>query len=250
MVGAQRGLSILAAVAALVVTQAPVGPNEGGIAVSRTGPLAMTSVYEPTQMEYYLELGTVDVLRPGLKMTINGVTNIAPGQKPVVDFTITDDFGNPLDRTGATTPGVVTVRFVVAVWDGLYYKNLIIQASTGNPYRDSAGTWQSVSDGRYNYTFAAALPTFDPTKPATLFGGARRTLTDILGKDYFVNTFMDLVPATGAAATTWGVTTTAACNQCHDPLSLHGGNYFEVKACALCHNPNNMVGLILGSQPP
>jgi len=250
MVGAQRGLSILAAVAALAVTQAPVGPNEGGIAVSRTGPLAMTSAYEPTQKEYYLELGTADVLRPGLKMTINGVTNLAPGQKPVVDFTITDDFGNPLDRTGATTPGVVTVRFVVAVWDGLYYTNLIIQASTGNPYRDSSGTWQSVSDGRYTYTFAAALPTFDPSKPATLFGGARRTLTDILGKDYFANVFKDLVPATGAAATTWGVTTTAACNQCHDPLSLHGGNYFEVKACALCHNPNNMVGLILGSQPP
>jgi OmcA/MtrC family decaheme c-type cytochrome len=240
MVGAQRGLSILAAVAALVVTQAPVGTNESGVAVSRTSPLAVTSAYEPTQKEYYLEQGTVDVLRPGLKMTINGVTNLAPGQKPVVEFTITDDFGNPLDRTGATTPGVVTVRFAPAVWDGLYYTNLVV--ANGNPSRDTNGTWQSVSDGRYKYTFAAALPTFDPSKPATLFGGGRRLMVDILGKDYFANTFLDLVPATNAPATTWGVTTTAACNQCHDPLSLHGGNYFEVKACAICHNPNSMTG--------
>ncbi|HUM01083.1 MAG TPA: OmcA/MtrC family decaheme c-type cytochrome [Thermoanaerobaculia bacterium] len=247
MVGAQRGLSILAAVAALAVTQAPVGTNGSGVAVSRADP---RSVYEPSQKEYYLAQEMVDVLRPGLKMTINGVTNIAPGQKPVVDFTITDDFGNPLDRTGATTPGVVTARFTVAVWDGLYYTNLIV--ASGNPSRDTNGTWQSVSDGRYKYTFAAALPTFDPTMPATLFGGARRMLTDLLGKDYFVNTFKDLVPATGAAATTWGATTTAMCNQCHDPLAGHGGNYTEAKTCAICHNPNNMVGQIPGSggEPP
>ncbi len=240
MVGAQRGLFIAAAIAALALPQTRVGRTEGGPSVSKDGSRAVQSAYRPTQKEYYLAADVVDVLRPGLKMTINGVTNLAPSQKPVVDFTITDDFGNPLDRTGATTPGVVTVRFVVAVWDGHYYTNLIV--SSGNPSRDANGTWQSVSDGRYKYTFGTALPAFDATMPATLFGGARRTLTDILGKDYFVNVFKDLVPATGAAATTWGVTTTAKCNQCHDPLALHGGNYFEVKACALCHNPNNMTG--------
>ncbi len=237
MVGVQRGLLTLAAVAALAVPQAPVERSEGGGPVGPGGHRAVQSVYEPTQKEYYLAPDLIDVLRPGLNMTINGVTNVAPGQKPVVDFTITDAFGNPLDRTGAATPGAVTVRFTVATWDGLFYTNLIV--SGGSPSRDTTGAWQSVSDGRYTYTFATALPTFDPTKPATLFGGGHRATTDILGKDYFANTFKDLIPATGAAATTWGVTTTARCNQCHDPLSEHGGNYFEVKACVLCHNPNN-----------
>ncbi|HQR46100.1 MAG TPA: OmcA/MtrC family decaheme c-type cytochrome [Thermoanaerobaculia bacterium] len=239
MVGAQRGLFILAAIAALAVPYSPgdsfeIGPAPDG------GKVGIRAPYGPSEKEYYLEAGTADVLRPGLKMTINGVTNLVSGQKPVVDFTITDDFGNPLDRTGATTPGVVTVRFAPAVWDGLFYTNLIV--SGGNPSRDTAGTWQTVSDGRYLYTFATALPSFDATKPITLFAGARRTMTDILGKDYFVNTFKDgYSPDLKTTATTWGVTTTAKCNQCHNPLSLHGGNYFEVKACAICHNPNNMT---------
>lgn len=240
MVGAQRGLFILAAIAALAVPVTPGDSFEIGPAPDAGGKVGVRAPYSPSEKEFYLEAGSVDVLRPGLKMTINGVTNVVSGQKPVVDFTITDDFGNPLDRTGATTPGVVTVRFAVAVWDGLFYKNLIV--ASGNPSRDTAGAWQPVSDGRYTYTFAAALPTFDATKPLTLFGGARRTMTDILGKDYFVNVFKDgYSPDFKTSATTWGVTTTAKCNQCHDPLSLHGGNYFEVKACAVCHNPNNMT---------
>jgi OmcA/MtrC family decaheme c-type cytochrome len=76
--------------------------------------------------------------------------------------------------------------------------------------------------------------------PATMMLGARRAMTDIVGKDYWVNVFKDFAPTSGAAATTWAATTNTKCNACHDPLNLHGGNYRDIKTCQMCHNPNNM----------
>jgi OmcA/MtrC family decaheme c-type cytochrome len=256
MVGVQRGLLIMMAAGSIALGPSilKVGGSDDGSPVNENGGNPAQVSYQVTDKEFYLAADQVSYVRPGLKVTLNSVTNVAPGQKPIVDLNITDDFGNPLDRTGATTPGVVSLRFIVATWDAtaFTYRNLIIQASTGNPYRDTTGTWTTLDIGHYTYTFATTLPTFDTSMPSTLFCGGSRNVVDYIGKTYYVQTFKDFVPATGAAATTWGATFTANCNQCHDPLALHGGNYREAKACALCHNPVNMVGQIPGSgdQPP
>jgi len=256
MVGVQRGLLIMMAAGSIALGPSilKVGGSDDGSPVDENGGNPAQVSYQVTDKEFYLATDQVSYVRPGLNVKLNAVTNISPGQKPIVDLNITDDFGNPLDRTGATTPGVVSLRFIVATWDAaaFTYRNLIIQASTGNPYRDTTGTWATLDMGHYTYTFATALPTFDTSMPSTLFCGGNRNVVDIIGKTYYVSAFKDFVPATGAAATTWGATTTAMCNQCHNPLALHGGNYREVKACALCHNPVNMVGQIPGSgdQPP
>ena len=246
MVAVQRGLLVLMAAGALALpSHVPIGSDSGGAPVKKD---FRGVQYDAGQKEAYLAADELDYIRPGLRVTINSVENVAAGQKPVVEFTITDDFGNPLDRTGATTVGIVTYRFVVATWDGKYYDNQITQASTGNPYRDSTGVTQNLDVGHYKYTFAAALPSnFDATKATTLFGGFVRNLTEQLGKNFYVQAFKDFVPSTGAAATTYRVTTTGRCNQCHDPLALHGGNYREIKTCALCHNPTDMVGQIPAS---
>jgi OmcA/MtrC family decaheme c-type cytochrome len=243
MVAVQRGLLVLMAAGALALpSQVPVDSESAGSPVKKSAVAA--SAYDAGQREAYLTPDQLDYIRPGLRVTINGVTNVAAGQKPVVEFTITDDFGNPLDRTGATTVGIVTYRFIPAVWDGKYYTDQL--GIGGNPTRDNTGVTQTLEVGHYKYTFAAAMPAaFDATKPATLFGGFIRNLTDTLGKNFYVQAFKDGIPPDlKTAATTYQVTTTARCNQCHDPLALHGGNYREIKTCALCHNPNNMVGTI------
>jgi len=40
----------------------------------------------------------------------------------------------------------------------------------------------------------------------------------------------------GAGYPSKDVVTTAACNECHDPLALHGGGRRETKFCVVCHN--------------
>ena len=244
MVGVQRGLLIMMAAGAIALgpSTVKVAPPNGSAPVSEEAVSPAAVSYQVTDKEFYLAADQVSYVRPGLVVKINSVTDMAPGKKPTVDLNIMDDFGNPLDRTGATTPGVVSLRFVPAVWDAaaFSYNDLIV--SGGNPSRDTNGTWTTLDIGHYTYKFAATLPTFDPTMPMTLFVGGSRNVVDYVGKTYYVNAFKDFVPATGAAATTWAATTTAMCNQCHDPVVGHGSNYREAKTCALCHNPVNMTG--------
>jgi len=60
------------------------------------------------------------------------------------------------------------------------------------------------------------------------------------------NGTIDWVPVKAAVPTaeypTRDIVTTAACNQCHDPLAIHGGSRRETKLCVVCHNPNISAG--------
>ena len=242
----QRGLTFVLAAGTLVLpSSAPPETRAGGRAAVTIEP-EIVSVYTPADKEYYLTEAQVDFIRPGLKVAIGAVTDMEPGKKPSVEVTLTDNLNQPLDRLGGTTPGVVSVRFIPAVFDAgtNYYTNLLVSGSNAQPTADrgTGGQWADLGSGKYKYTFAAALPQFDATKPMTLFVGAGRDMRDYIGKRYFVNVFKDFVPSTGDSAQAWNVMATAKCNSCHDPISLHGGNYIEMKACATCHNVNNMKG--------
>ena len=215
----QRGLMFVLAAGTLAIpSSVPPETRAGGRAAVTVDPQAV-SVYTPGDKEYYLTQSQMDFIRPGLKVTIGTVTDMAPGKKPSVEITMTDDFNQPLDRLGGTTPGVVSLRFIPSVWDAAsgYYDDLI-NSSNGNPSRDNTGTWVDLGAGKYKYTFATTMPNFDVNKPMTLACTGSRNMVDYLGKSYYVNVFKDFVPATGAAATTWAVTTTAKCNACHDPI--------------------------------
>ena len=236
----QRGLMFVLAAGTLAIpSSVPPETRAGGRAAVTVDPQTV-SVYTPADKEYYLTESQIDFIRPGLKVTIGAVTDMAPGKKPSVEITMVDDLNQPLDRTGGTTPGVVAVRFIPAVFDAAsnYYTNLL--TVNGNPSRDNTGTWVDLGAGKYKYTFFNTLPTFDVNKPMTLFAGANRNMTAYLGKIYYANAYKDFVPATNAAATTWNVLPLSKCNSCHDPLALHGGNYREIRTCVLCHNKNNM----------
>jgi OmcA/MtrC family decaheme c-type cytochrome len=221
---------------------------------------AAPTAYASTAKEAYLAPEALTYIRPGFNIRIASVSNVVAGQKPVVELYYTDDLGGPLDRMGVQTPGVISVRFVLAVWNPTtrrytnYYGYNADPTKNQNPTRDNgtAGTWQDLEVGHYKYTFgnAYAVPaTADMTKPHTLAVMGVRNTTDIVGKQYYaVPKYQDFVPSTNAAATTFNAMTTARCNQCHDPLALHGGNYRDIKTCVLCHNPNNMTGNISATE--
>src|SRR5258706_743859 len=81
------------------------------IALCLTG--ADRKPYGPHEKAFYAEATTVDFVRPGLTITVNSAQIASDGTITVV-YTLTDPAGLPLDASGVTTPGPVTVNYVAA----------------------------------------------------------------------------------------------------------------------------------------
>ncbi|MGZ5431148.1 MAG: hypothetical protein ACXWEX_07060, partial [Thermoanaerobaculia bacterium] len=80
-------LAVFSAGALLAPSSRPIPvstPVQGG------PPLSGNAKYTPLDKEFYLAAGQLDYVRPGVKITILGVTNVAPGKNPVVEISITD----------------------------------------------------------------------------------------------------------------------------------------------------------------
>src|SRR5262249_11122228 len=226
-----------------------VGPRGGG-----DGGASPTSLYTRMEKEYYLTQDQFDFARPGYHIKINNLS-IGTDRKPVADVTITDDLGAPLDRNGVQTPGVCSVTFVLAWYDGSTrnYTSYRTRTQTSpitnvtaiQPTSDSGGTFKDVDVGHFVYTFGTVLPaTFDKTKTHTVAAYGRRTMPADLpglgGKVYIDNDEFDFRPDGAAVTEKWDeIQEKKACNQCHDPLAAHGDVRQDAKLCVLCHSPQN-----------
>lgn len=213
-------------------------------------------IYETNQMEFYLGDDGIAYIRPGVKITVKSITDVAPGKKPVVEVYFTDNFDQPLDRLGKITPGAISASFILAWFDPATreytshtIRNVTTPANSPRPgakavqaAADSGGTWTDLEMGHAKYTFGTTLPaSFDQAKTHTLGIYSTRNLTDILNKNYYVNVEKDFRPdgAAVVAAETWDKLhpQSLSCNNCHDPLSAHGGSRRDLKLCVLCHSP-------------
>ncbi len=106
---------------------------------------------------------------------------------------------------------------------------------------DSGGTWTDLEIGHSTYKFKTVLPEgYDVTKTHTLAVYATRNVDDFIGKNYYDNVEHDFRPDGQDVTETWDKTTNAACNQCHDLLSAHGGSRQDVKLCVTCHQPQTV----------
>jgi OmcA/MtrC family decaheme c-type cytochrome len=204
------------------------------------------------QLEYYLTDGGIAYIRPGLKIKMNSVT-IGSDRKPVVDLTLTDNFDQPVDRLGKTTPGAISISYIIAWYnpETRQYTAYTTRAQTSpatspkpnvtaiQAGTDSGGTFTDLETGHVKYAFKTALPSgFDQTKTTTLAIYASRNLTDQIGKTYYANLEYDFRPDGQKVTETWDkINQAASCNNCHNPLSAHGGARQDVKLCAQCHQP-------------
>jgi len=102
--------------------------------------------YSPREKAAYADAATVDFVRPGLVLTVNGAQIAADGTITVV-YTLTDPKGLPLDAAGVTTPGVISLNYIAAVLpnnqDGYTtYTTRVVSQSGGSatePNSDSGG---------------------------------------------------------------------------------------------------------------
>jgi OmcA/MtrC family decaheme c-type cytochrome len=253
----KRGLGVVAIAGALAIsTLCPLFAADAPSAASRKraaapapeGPRTPTKAdFKTSDLEYYLTDDGIAYIRPGVKVKLVAITNVAAGQKPVVEFYLTDNFDNPLDRAGKVTPGPIAPSFILATWNPTtrYYSAYTLRTRSGVtvPSADT-GTFTDLEMGHYKYNFGTALPaTLDATATLTLGIYARRTLNDIIGKDYYADNVLLDFRADGQKPTAvWGATnTTNTCNTCHDPkassggTAAHGGTRRDAELCMLCH---------------
>ena len=103
---------------------------------------------------------------------------------------------------------------------------------------DTNGVYLKTADGEYQYTFGTKAPsTLDrkATHSIGVYSSRNLTIFD-LGTQFADNVF-NFVPDGSAVTVTRDIVRTASCNQCHDPLSAHGGSRRSVELCVMCHTP-------------
>ena len=210
---------------------------------------APRKTYSPRQKEFYADQSILDFVNSGLMITANSATISSKGIISVT-YTLTDPTGLPLDSTGATTPGAISVSFVASVLPNgtSDYSAYTTKAASGTvlantlqPSDDSGGTTTSLGSGQYKYTFATAAPSgFDATATHTIgIYGSRNLTAYNLGTNYASTTY-NFVPNGAKVTHVHDIIETASCNACHDQLSAHGGSRRGLNMCVLCHTPQNM----------
>ncbi len=251
----RRGIALAITAGSLVLTSSQ--PTATRVIAPRGGDggPSQHSVYTATSKEFYLTQDQFDFARPGIVYKINGVT-IGADRKPVVDVTITDSLGAPVDRLGIQTPGVVTASFVLSWYDPATrnYTSYATRTQTAAPPAPPerigktavqatglSGAIVDVELGHFKFNASTVLPAgFDQTKTHTIAVYGRRTMpADILdGKVYIDNDEFDFRPDGQTVTAKWDeIQEKNACNQCHDPLAAHGDVRVDAKLCVLCHSP-------------
>jgi OmcA/MtrC family decaheme c-type cytochrome len=194
---------------------------------------------------HYLPQDQIDFVRPGIVFKIVGV-RIASDGTIIATFQITDPHGLPLDMNGVSTPGPVTVAMTLATIynDGVseQYASHVTRSVTDQvsgrtatqATLDSGGTFQKTGDGVYTYTFNTKVPGLDPTATHTVGGQAERDLTAFNLGVQGIDDVYTWVPNGSPVTAVREVVSTAACNQCHNPLAMHGGARQKVAYCILC----------------
>ena len=252
-----RGGHVTALMAGSLVVM-PTSNSRSTRAVTRDGTLDPKALYTRTDAEFWLSVDDLGYIRPGFHLTLNSIT-IPADRRPVVDYSFTDDFDQPLDRNGKVTPGTLSISQVLAWWDptSRYYTSYTTRKQTSpitnvtatqaaadaakSSSNPNGGVWTDYEVGHSSSQVGTVLPEgFDVTKTTTLAVYATRNLTDIIGKNYYDNLEHDFRPDGQAVTDTWDKTTNAACNRCHNTLSAHGGSRQDIKLCVTCHQPQTI----------
>ena len=140
--------------------------------------------FSPREKAFYEDAATVEFVRPGLTIAIDSAKIGSDGTISVV-YALTDPNGLPLDASGVTTPGTISLGFIAAMLPNGQEEYTAYTtransgpavASTNQPGPDSGGVTTNTGPGQYQYVFNTKAPVgFDTTATHTIPLGARST---------------------------------------------------------------------------
>ncbi len=244
MISITKSLLVLATAGVAAV---PMVIRTPATRVTPTGETDPRNVYTKSQAEHYLTKEQYAFIRPGIHVSVEDV-QIPADRHPVVELTITDDQGQPIDRAGIQTPGPVSLSYILSWYDAerrdyvAYTVRNQTSPITGDTAAqassDSGGTTEDLAMGRIRYTFGTQLPEgYDMSVTHTIGIYASRNLNDTpLETTQYDNVEYDFVPDGSEVVDQWQGILDQTCNGCHEQLALHGGSRRDVKLCVLCHN--------------
>jgi OmcA/MtrC family decaheme c-type cytochrome len=197
------------------------------------------------------------VFQKQIAYNIIKATNTAPGQKPVVQFSVTDPTngnkpwslttGEPFTYCTNANFGEANLSLAIA-WSTTDYTNVGSGVTTeaaepiSAPVTCAATPPTANGDGSYTITFPTAIPVGIKGSAGILFQGhPAHDFGDGNGaQEIPVPNAVSYAPITDSAAVPRReVAAVANCNTCHFQLNGHGNNRVDsVQACAFCHNPN------------
>ncbi len=188
-------------------------------------------------------------IAPGLNVVVNSVV-IPADNRPVVNFSATDDLDTPLLKSELTDARFI-LGFLTTPAGTAVQRYESYTTSTENPDGipnngdeeiqanfDSArlNGVTEVADGTFDYKFSTALPGgFDTTATHQVAGQFRRVFA-ATGVTYRANTAEAFRPDGAAITNTREWVETESCNACHTRISEHGDIRREVQLCIMCHN--------------
>ncbi|MCL4842034.1 MAG: OmcA/MtrC family decaheme c-type cytochrome [Bryobacteraceae bacterium] len=209
-----------------------------------------TPPYSPRDEAFYMDEAMVNFVRPGLVITVTG-HEIAQDGTVKARFKLTDPRGLGLDRLGITTPGNISVSFILAripVGQSQYVSytvrtqtSPITGVSAVQASADSGGTFQQTGDGEYVYTFRTKLPSgYEAAATHSIGAYGSRNLSEFDLRTNYADTVYSFVPNGSPVTVVRDLVADATCNGCHDQLAFHGGSRRTVLNCNLCHTPQTV----------
>ncbi|MHB1135148.1 MAG: OmcA/MtrC family decaheme c-type cytochrome [Chloroflexota bacterium] len=100
---------------------------------------------------------------------------------------------------------------------------------------DTTGVFTAQGNGVYTYKFSVALPqNFDADSTLRVGLQATRDTRAWVGNDTFD------FKANGQQPAALDSVSNAACNNCHDLITAHGGQRYQTEYCVTCHNPRTI----------
>jgi OmcA/MtrC family decaheme c-type cytochrome len=197
--------------------------------------------------------GAFPMVTTGVAVKIKNVS-IGKDGAVVARFTVTDSQGLGLDVNGVQTPGTLSFSFVAAyIPNGqkqyVAYTTTVDKALNNQPSQTQAGgdtggkyALVDATTGTWDYTFGTKLPiTFDQSATHSVGVQVSRSLVNFGYPTAFTsNDVFTFVPSGAPVTNTRDVVTEATCNNCHNPLSAHGGPRKLVAYCVLCHTPQSV----------